>query len=107
VPQVHTPDEQVEPGPQRVPQLPQWLTSVAGSVQAPLHTICPVPGHPVHTPETQFSPVAHACMQLPQCAGSLETFEQAFGQSTSLTGHWQALCTHEPPLGQAVPQVPQ
>ena len=84
---------QVEPGPQTLPQVPQFMV-VLFEVHAPMHTISPV-GHAVHWPLTQFCPAMHLVPQVLQLLGSVATFVQVPGLAPQMTS----------PVGQA-PHVP-
>jgi hypothetical protein len=108
---VHAEPEQVAPGPQTLPHVPQLSASLVTSMQAPLQAICPV-GH-THALETQAPPVGHAIPQPPQLFGSLDVSTQPLGQLTRPGRHAQAVTAGVPVVWQAepdwqtLPQAPQ
>jgi hypothetical protein len=65
--QVHWPPTQSWRAAQAVPQVPQWVGLVSGSMQVPAQRSCPA-AQP-HTPAWQSCPSGQATPQLPQLAG--------------------------------------
>jgi hypothetical protein len=74
---VQTPEEQIRPALQTVPQAPQLLGSVCSFVQVPLQFVCPEPHEdPLQVPLTQGWALAQAVPQAPQLEGSEEVVVQ-------------------------------
>src|SRR4051812_21959843 len=103
----HTPATHL-PRPHTVPQAPQFLASVAASVQAPLQAMPMVPGQ-THLPAVQLPPVAQALLHAPQLAASICRLRQTLAQADVPPPHTSlhVLATQERPLAQAVPHAPQ
>jgi hypothetical protein len=119
---VQFPLTQLLPGPQAMPQPPQFWGSLRVLAHPAGQHDCPEPqtGPPlqvaVQLPAEQFSPVGQALPQKPQFWGSLVVSEQPDGQQLWLgaqdgpplqVGPAHMPITQESPSGQTLPQEPQ
>ncbi len=103
--QVHVPEVQVIPVPQRLPQRPQLFGSLATSAQPPpVQAIAPAPH--MHMPEEHVPP-AHDRPHAPQLFASVARSAQVVAQATREPPHAHAPAVQVEPVGHARPHVPQ
>lgn len=94
--------------PQRRPQAPQFSSSVASALQAPLHDVWPDGHIATQAPALHAWPVGQTRPQPPQLFGSEASVTQRLLQRlvpAAVQRHW--LLRHWPPTPQALPQAPQ
>jgi hypothetical protein len=92
-----------------VPQVPQFLLSVAKSTHVLLHLLKPAAHAEAQVPPLQTSPAAQLVPQVPQLLGSTAVSRHVPEQSVSPVPQ---LVTHAPPVqispvAQVLPQAPQ
>jgi hypothetical protein len=100
------PPWQAAPPGQFCPQAPQWVTSVAVSVQRPAHRVVPAwqPGMQLLL---QTRPGVQRWPHMPQLLASAAVSTQTPAHSAVPVGHEHLPATHSAPPVQATPQPPQ